>query len=373
MRACYARLALLAVALLAPSPGRASVDLTGTWTVVVNSIIGPLPSEWTVTQVGTQLSIAYSIQGGGAQGPYTGTIDPDLGAFHVPLPDSNGPFPGLVCTGNGITGVATPDGQSINGTWVSKFYKTTPPTGCFDGGGPFSGTRAGCGNGIVDAGEACDDGNLDDGDCCAADCQTMVPDGSTCSDGDPCTVPDQCSSGVCVGATPSCQPAATPGKSKLSLRSDPAQPSRNKLAWRWGSGAALPLDDLGDPREDAAYTLCVLDQSGGVPTVRLRRSIPAAGTCGSKPCWSTHSSGYRYRNRDATPEGITAMTLRSSPTPGGGRIQMKGKGALLALPALELASPVVVRLVRSDAPVCWEATYSTPAVNDAGSFRASSD
>ncbi len=80
-----------------------------------------------------------------------------------------------------------------------------------------------CGDGTVDAGEECDDGNTDDGDCCAADC-TFEPQGSTCpedgnpctdhqcdatgtcqtinnsdpcEDGDYCTVGDQCSSGAC--------------------------------------------------------------------------------------------------------------------------------------------------------------------------------
>jgi cysteine-rich repeat protein len=32
-----------------------------------------------------------------------------------------------------------------------------------------------CGNGIVDVGEACDDGNTVGGDCCSADCQTLDP------------------------------------------------------------------------------------------------------------------------------------------------------------------------------------------------------
>ena len=52
---------------------------------------------------------------------------------------------------------------------------------------------------------------------------------------------------------------------------------------------------------------------------------------------------------------------------------MKGKGVLLALPALELTSPVVARLVRSDAPECWEATYSTPSSNGSDRLKAKSD
>lgn len=56
-----------------------------------------------------------------------------------------------------------------------------------------------CGNGDLDPGEACDDGNNLDGDCCSATCQ-LDPPGSTCEDGVDCTEGDQCDAlGVCRG------------------------------------------------------------------------------------------------------------------------------------------------------------------------------
>ena len=56
-----------------------------------------------------------------------------------------------------------------------------------------------CGNGLVDAGEQCDDGNLLDGDCCAATCQFETA-GSGCGSGSntECDKPDTCDgSGIC--------------------------------------------------------------------------------------------------------------------------------------------------------------------------------
>jgi cysteine-rich repeat protein len=53
-----------------------------------------------------------------------------------------------------------------------------------------------CGNGTADAGEACDDGNTLDGDCCSSTCQVEA-DGSTCSDALDCTLGDTCASGLC--------------------------------------------------------------------------------------------------------------------------------------------------------------------------------
>ncbi|MBC8293775.1 MAG: hypothetical protein H8E45_11510, partial [Proteobacteria bacterium] len=59
-----------------------------------------------------------------------------------------------------------------------------------------------CGNGIVEAGETCDDGNNTAGDCCAADCTAEI---GACDDASVCTTGDTCSAaGVCEGAALDC-------------------------------------------------------------------------------------------------------------------------------------------------------------------------
>ncbi len=75
---------------------------------------------------------------------------------------------------------------------------------CDDGNTtPGDGCRADCtaevcGDGITDAAEQCDDGNTTDGDCCTASC--TAEDGGPCSDGDLCTSGDVCVGATCVGA-----------------------------------------------------------------------------------------------------------------------------------------------------------------------------
>ncbi|MFM8409900.1 MAG: hypothetical protein ACKOCT_06445, partial [Alphaproteobacteria bacterium] len=87
-----------------------------------------------------------------------------------------------------------------------------------------------CGDGTVQAGEQCDDGNESGGDCCSATCQfepagsscandgnvctsdvcnatgscthPAGPDGTACNDGSACTQSDACSAGTCVGSNP---------------------------------------------------------------------------------------------------------------------------------------------------------------------------
>jgi cysteine-rich repeat protein len=65
-----------------------------------------------------------------------------------------------------------------------------------------------CGDGVLDVSEQCDDGNLTDGDCCSVICQ-LESEGSSCEDGDACTLPGLCDAvGDCLGGAPvSCDDA----------------------------------------------------------------------------------------------------------------------------------------------------------------------
>jgi len=64
------------------------------------------------------------------------------------------------------------------------------------------GEGATCGNGVIEAGEECDDGNTIGGDCCNAQCH-FETSGSSCDDGDACTTGDSCDgAGSCVSGAP---------------------------------------------------------------------------------------------------------------------------------------------------------------------------
>ena len=60
-----------------------------------------------------------------------------------------------------------------------------------------------CGNGIVEAGETCDDGNTTSGDCCDATCH-IEPGGSVCRpSAGACDIAETCN-----GISPTCPPNA---------------------------------------------------------------------------------------------------------------------------------------------------------------------
>ncbi|HVM95652.1 MAG TPA: hypothetical protein VMT89_04655, partial [Candidatus Acidoferrales bacterium] len=93
-----------------------------------------------------------------------------------------------------------------------------------------------CGNGVLDPGEQCDDGNLVDGDCCSSLCLFEASGSSCADDGSACTA-DQCDgAGSCIHppkpgvptctATPSAMPTNTPTRTATAT-STPTPPAQS--------------------------------------------------------------------------------------------------------------------------------------------------
>ncbi len=204
-----------------------------------------------------------------------------------------------------------------------------------------------CGDGDTDGscGEQCDDGNTDGGDGCSATCQIELP--LECS-----TVPRV-----------DCRQQFVAGKGSLMIKRG-TTPAKDLFKWKWANGARTTVADLGSPTTTTSYRLCVYDASG----LRFSRTAPAGGTCGTKPCWSPlGSSGFRYKDKQLTPEGIQQLKLKQGPD-GKAQIQLAARGTLLALPSLStLTQPLRLQLRSADG-LCWESVYSAPAGAHTGSI-----
>ncbi len=116
--------------------------------------------------------------------------------------------------------------------------------------------------------------------------------------------------------------------------------------------------------------LCVYDESGATQPL-LRATVPAGGTCAGKPCWKAISRGFKYRDKDRTPDGIALEILRSGPSISA-KVIVKGKGDNLSTPVLPLTPTVTVQLKNDDGE-CWEGEYSTPLKNQADQFKSHAD
>jgi cysteine-rich repeat protein len=187
-------------ALLARS--EAASDLTGDWYATIDS---PVPQLLSLEQTGSSLR-----ETSGRWSLNFGSVDSATGAFTLHLAP-----PGCGVT---LEAIAAADGDTFTGT----SYRYGPPPWCDSFAcvcaertpiGPIQGTRSPCGNGIVDAGEECDDGQLAPGDCCSLRCR-LEPAGASCADdGNVCT-DDLCDgNGRCDHPTHSgsCDSACTPG------------------------------------------------------------------------------------------------------------------------------------------------------------------
>jgi len=356
-----------------PRAGSAAVDLTGDWYVSVNDFSPP--GSVHITQTGSVLHV--DVNG-------TGTIDSATGAFMLTFPATTPPQDcGALFQGQadpaGNTFIATgsifstpPDCQSLSCACSSS----TPAE--------FRGSRSPCGNGIVDAGEECDDGKLGrNGDCCALGC-TLRPDGASCSDGLFCNGQETtCQGGVCQVGTPPCPfqcdettdtcvggcPTAplacrTAKRSRLVVKND-SDDNKDTLGWKWSQGESTSQTEFADPTSGTDYALCIF---AGLPPTLIGQAVVPADASKWRIAGST---GFTYKDAAATAAGITKISLKGS-TENKSRLQVAGKGSALPDLPLPLTTPVTVQLVNETTELCWEASYPLSQLlkNETGQLKA---
>jgi hypothetical protein len=171
-----------------------------------------------------------------------------------------------------------------------------------------------------------------------------------------------------------CRQPLAANKSLLLLKNTGGD--RDQLVWKWLKGEQTLPADLGDPTAATTYTLCIYDQTAGVPALKLQAKLPPAGTCAGAPCWSASSTGFKYSDPNVETDGIKTLSLRAGAA-GKAKIIVKGGKGFLDTPDLPLAqSPQVVVQLKNNVQNgrCWESRFSPPAKkNDAAIFKDKGD
>jgi hypothetical protein len=166
-----------------------------------------------------------------------------------------------------------------------------------------------------------------------------------------------------------CKASTAPEKSILSLK-DNADDTKDSFNWRWKKGAETDLNELGDPTAQDV-TLCIYDESNATPALLFRATIPAS------PLWTSTSSGFRYKDANASADGVLVGSLKSG-VAGKSSAKLKGEGISLSgrpygIPAPTLPLPLRVQLHGPNG-LCLETRHdaSTVIKNDAasGAFKA---
>jgi cysteine-rich repeat protein len=251
-----------------------------------------------------------------------------------------------------------------------------------------------CGDDVLDPGEACDDGNKLNGDCCKSNCTfdvvtTPCDDATVCNGAETCDGAGTCLAGTalnCDDAQPctqdtcdptlGCQstsgPSAScllPGSTKLDII-DKLDDSKDKIKWKWLKGDATLLADFGDPLGSTQYTLCIYDESAAVPTLTTSLTVPANGA------WKPNSKGFKYSDKTLNFDGVRKIGLKLGPA-GKAKVDVFAKGANIDPPLVpfdgasfyDQDGKVTVQLINSVGK-CWSSDFPVPALkNDVDKFK----
>ncbi len=192
-----------------------------------------------------------------------------------------------------------------------------------------------CGNGIIDAGEACD-GSA----CCSVTCQTASDD-----DGD----------GLCNPIDP-CTGGAPLLRTRLVLSRLGAPPGDDRL--RLSGRVTLPISPSPVIDPTGRGVRLVLADAGGLPfldTTLAAGFDPAAGVG-----WTTRGeSAWRYDDRSGLSSSITRMSLKLSPASGLVKFKASGKNGTYAVNpgALPLTATLVFDPPAATTGRCGESAY----------------
>jgi cysteine-rich repeat protein len=394
-------------------PAAPLVDAGGRWRVSVtyppNDFFPPPPpstflQDW--TQSGFDLTVSDP---GTSTTTFTGTID-DRNQFVLTSVATTCAAPGVCCPAQSLSGRVADGGQDWLGALTDNFFD--PHFGC--GSGPFSpaaafGTR--CGNGMLDPGETCDDGNWTPADGCDAACglgslcgNGVLESGEGCDDGnrlagdgcDPtCQVEHRCGDGIldageacddgnaiagdgcdlqcrvepcygCSGSPSSCAPAllacggvARSRGSAVKLRA--SAPGRlPSLRWNLATRDPVAGDALGDPRIHTSYSLCVFDESGGTPRLLMASAFVFG------PFWASSKNGFTFRAGFGD-ERSKIQVRGGNP----GKVAARLETPTLLSLSLPVPVPLAIQLQASDAG-CFDARFPAAGVrrNDAERVQA---
>ena len=128
--------------------------------------------------------------------------------------------------------------------------------------------------------------------------------------------------------------------------------------------------ELGMPTVATTYVVCLYDASANVQPL-VSAAAPAAGVCkNAVPCWTSTSTGFKYKDKLNTPDGLLTAQLKASLVNGGAKMQFKGSGINLSMPTLPLTFPLTVQVKNTANGVCWDAVFASADVNDAGKVKA---
>jgi len=122
------------------------------------------------------------------------------------------------------------------------------------------------------------------------------------------------------------------------------------------------IAEFGDPTVSTDVAICPYYQNELYgPTLLAAFRAPAGSICGSRACWRSSRTGFRYRDRRARFDGLTSIVLKAGD---GGIARIVARGRSANLPYWPgLPHPPLGVLLRAGAS-CWRAEYQSPFIDE---------
>jgi arylsulfatase A-like enzyme len=374
-----------------------AVDLNGPWRLEVYVTRLALTFDdvcaLTVSQTGSVFAATGSCSGAAHPVSLQGTVDPDTGAL-------SGSGTIGACAAIVFSGSVASTAASFSGEFQCSSIGVS---------GGIHARR--CGNGQIDDGEACDDGERNGG-CCTRDCVllpagtgcaddgsqctsdlcnatgdcvhtpltgfcidhnsctqgdrcvnglcvgTPRPDSSPCDDGNQCTTGDHCAAGICVADPVECAPcftcSGTLGCVSMIANGCKQSPTSSLILKHRSADAVAWNWEDGDATSaaDLGHPMSTTDYD-------LCIFDGSAGSNGISPLvfgarapagadWAPTSNGYRYSRPDLSPGGVRRI-LANTGAAQQARMTVKARGPNFTLPPLQaLTLPLRVQLTARD-------------------------
>ncbi|MEE8311677.1 MAG: hypothetical protein V3R77_05430, partial [Candidatus Binatia bacterium] len=154
------------------------------------------------------------------------------------------------------------------------------------------------------------------------------------------------------------------------LLADKADDTRDKARFRVRQGEAVAHAELGDPRADAVYGLCVYDTIAATPTLVDAFVLPAGSAA-----WLDRSPfGFLYSDPSGAVRGVQRLRLKAAPA-GEAAVKFRANGPTVGFPVPADAASmfsqdpsVAVRVVGSNG-ICWTVDYAAAATRINGPTR----
>jgi hypothetical protein len=155
------------------------------------------------------------------------------------------------------------------------------------------------------------------------------------------------------------------GKSKISIKNNPDDDTRDQVTWKWSKGDETPIEAFNDPLGTTSdYAFCIYDESTQEQPL-MEALIAPGGLCEGEPCWkASGTKGYAFRDDAGTQGGIVKMKLKSGDL-GKAQVQVQAKGVNAEMPTPPLTGNVVVQLITATPTFdCWQTTYTVFKKNE---------